>query len=272
MSSFSWQKLREMLAYSWPMIPNSLSFWVMNLSDRWIVTFVLGIEANAVYVVANKIPNLLAILQTTFTFAWQENASMAVKDKDAGAYYSEMFDDFFTVLAGAMAGLLAFTPLLFKILINEQYAAAYPQMSFLFLGMVFATLSSFLGGIYTAHKKTKSVGITTLLAAICNIIINVAFIRVIGLYAASLSTLFSYLFLTLYRMWDVQKFEKITYKWPKIIGNLIILAGMGILCSRNVLGLNIFNFIFGMVYAAVLCRKIIFALLERVKNRLHRKK
>ena len=69
-----------MLGYSWPMIPNALAMWVMNLSDRLIITAVMGVEANAVYAVANKIPNLFTTLQGTYIFAWQENASLSVGD------------------------------------------------------------------------------------------------------------------------------------------------------------------------------------------------
>ena len=73
------------------MVPNNLSNWVLSASDRLVITAVLGVEANAVYAVAGKIPNLLATLQGTFTLAWQENASISANDADAAEYYSNMF-------------------------------------------------------------------------------------------------------------------------------------------------------------------------------------
>ena len=66
----------ELIKYSWPMVPNSMSLWVMRVSDRFVVTLTMGIAANAVYSVANKIPSLLNLAQSTFTMAWQENASI----------------------------------------------------------------------------------------------------------------------------------------------------------------------------------------------------
>lgn len=84
-------ELKELLSYSWPMVPNSLSMWVMNLSDRLVITGVLGLEENAVYSVANKIPSILSLAQSTFTMAWQENASLSSEDNDASDYYTKMF-------------------------------------------------------------------------------------------------------------------------------------------------------------------------------------
>ena len=56
LSMLSRHTLKELIRYSWPMIPNSLSMWVMNLSDRLVLTAVLGVSVNALYAVANKIP------------------------------------------------------------------------------------------------------------------------------------------------------------------------------------------------------------------------
>jgi O-antigen/teichoic acid export membrane protein len=264
LKSISGKNLKGMLSYSWPMIPNSLSSWVMNLSDRLIVTFFMGIEANAMYAVANKIPNLFNTLQGTFIFAWQENASIAVNDGDVGEYYSLMFDRLYTLLIGAMSGLIAITPILFKLLINDQYTEAYYQMPFLFGGMLFSAMSAFMGGIYVAHKKTKSVGITTMLAALSNIIINFAFIKWIGLYAASLSTFISYFVLTLFRMFDVQKFQRLKYNWRKIFIYSGVLLFLGVVCQINNLYLNVLNFILGVAFTLVICRDMILVMIKSV--------
>lgn len=98
-----------------------------------------------------------------------------------------------------MALLIAVTPILFKLLINARYAEAYFQMPLLFFGVFFNFLTAYLGGIYVAFKKTKSVGVTTTIAALLNLLIDIAFVKVIGIYAASISTLVSYMFLFIYR-------------------------------------------------------------------------
>ena len=38
--------LKEILKYSVPLIPNMISWWVVNASDRTIVTAILGIAQN----------------------------------------------------------------------------------------------------------------------------------------------------------------------------------------------------------------------------------
>lgn len=265
---FSFTTIKQMLGYSWPMIPNTLSSWVLAASDRFVLTGFMGLEAVAVYSAANKIPQLFTSVQGTFIFAWQENASLALSDTDVEKYYSDMFDRIFCILTGIMAGLIGATPILFWLLIRGDYADAYPQMPILFMGMFFSALSAFLGGIYVAHKRTKNVGITTMLAAACNLIIDFALVKSIGIYAASISTLVSYMLLAIYRMHDVKKFQAITYKYKKVIICLAVLAEMCVLCWINILPLNIINLIIGCAFAFILNRQIVNGIFKSIKARV----
>ena len=153
---FSLSKMKEMLKYSWPMVPNSMSMWVMNMSDRIVVTLFMGVAANAVYSVANKIPSILTVAQSTFTMAWQESASIVSKEDDADTYYSQMFRTMFNLMAGFLGLLIVATPILFVILVRGDYSEAYNQIPIIFLGMFFYSMSAFLGGIYVAYKKQKA--------------------------------------------------------------------------------------------------------------------
>ena len=244
---YSKDKIIEMLRYSWPMVPNSMSAWVMRVSDRLVVTFFMGTAANAVYAVANKIPSLLNIAQNTFTMAWQENATIVSKDKDASEYYTSMFQVMFDLMAGFFGLLIAATPLLFKLLIRGDYAEAYNQIPILFVGMFFFSMSTFLGGIYVAYKESKSVGITTTAAAACNLIVDISLIRWIGLYAASGSTLISYIFLFVYRSIDVQRMVRIRYKRRHMAVILSIMLIESVLCYQQNLLLNIINIVIGAI-------------------------
>lgn len=259
------ETLKEMIGYSWPMIPNSLSNWVLSLSDRMIITAFLGIEANAIYSVANKIPSLFTTVQGTFVFAWQENASLASKDNDVETYYSKMFDGIFGILVGIMALLIATTPILFWLLIRGDYAESYYQMPILFLGMLFSSLASFMGGIYVAHKKTRNVGITTMLAAACKLAIALIFVHKMEIFAASISTLVSYVFLTIYRMYDVQKFQRVSFDLKKFCLLICCLVTMCIICWINALVLNIVNMIIGVVLAVIVNRKVIKSVLKSLR-------
>lgn len=270
LKAVSIQRIKELLTYSWPMVPNALSNWVLSLSDRLVILNVLGVESNAIYAVANKIPNLVKTFQGTFTSAWQENASISVNDDDSETYYSKMFDSINCIVVGLVAGLIAFTPILFSLLIKGSYDEAYQQMPLLYIGMYFSCMSGFLGGIYIAHMRTKSVGITTLCAAACNLIINLVAIQYIGLYAASLSTMVAYAFLFIFRLFNVKTFQPLKVNYLKLLGMFTIITAMSILAAQRVFWINIANGIVGVIFALLINNNLVRTLFSTMAKKMRK--
>jgi len=220
------KQIKEMIAYSWPVVPNEMSLWVMSVSDRVVITSVLGITKNAILAAATKIPSLINLAQSALVLAWQENASVTANDKDSSKYYSDMFRVMICLQAGVYSMVVAAAPVLFDLLIKGDYGEAYFQIPFLCLGIFFSGLATFLGGIYVGYKKTKSIGITSIGAAVINIVVDIALVYFIGLYAASISTLVSYIALFAFRAINVQKFVEVKFDAKLFVILISIMAGL----------------------------------------------
>ena len=261
---FNKDTLKQLIDYSWPLVPNELSLWVMRLSDRIVVTSVMGLSANAVYAVANKIPSIITLAQTSLTLAWQENAAIASKDEDAPLYYSHMFEVMLRIQAGFLCLVIGSTPILFKILIRGDYKEAYNQMPILCLAIFYASLATYLGGIYVAHKLSKKVGVTTTAAAIVNLVTDIGTIHYLGLYAASGSTLISNLFLCIYRMVDINNIVKLKYKVKTIVSMHLIMAIVCVLFYFDGFLFKAINFILGIVFFSIINRNLILMILKRL--------
>ena len=189
--------------------------------------------------------------------AWQENAAIVSKDEDATAYYSKMFDVIYSMIIGMTGLLIAGTPIMFKILIRGNYDAAYYQMPLLFIGIFFGCMSAFQGGIYVAYMKTASVGITTMLAAACNLLVDFLLVNRIGITAGSISTLISYFLLFIYRMFDVRKIQDIKYNYVKLIGQSLVIIVMCVLCYIRNIYLDIINIVIGVLFFILVNKEMI---------------
>lgn len=104
--------------------------------------------------------------------------------------------------------LMSVSPLLFEILLINNIAKHITRWG-AFLGVFSSCIVPFYGGIYVAKQKTNNVGWSSLVGAILNIIINVLMIRKIGLFAASISTVVSFIIIAIYRTWDLKKYANI---------------------------------------------------------------
>lgn len=247
--------LRKLLKFSAPIVPSSISLWIVNLSDRLLIVHFLGTAANGIYSVANKIPIFYSTAYSIFNLAWTETATKVSEAEDASDYYSSMFNKLYKFLIGIMLALLAVTPILFSVLVNKNYDAAFYQVPFLYFGIFFNSIVNFYSGIYIALKSTKTVGYSSLCGAIINLIINLVLIEHIGLYAASISTAVSYLIIVLYRAFDLRKRIELNYDMMQIIIGIILFVFSAIGCyTRTIIGMivciiiaAIYNFIFNEI-------------------------
>ena len=73
---------KPMIKYSSPLIANSISWWINNASDRYILTFLRGVAENGIYSVSYKIPTILTMFQNIFYNAWSISAIAEFDEED----------------------------------------------------------------------------------------------------------------------------------------------------------------------------------------------
>lgn len=201
--------LKDIVKYSVPLIPNMISWWIVSASDRTIISAVIGVAQNGIYSAANKFSGIFSTLYSVFNLTWTESASININSEDRDEFFSKIFDFIVRFFGSLCLGTIAVMPFVFGILVNEKFAESYYQIPILILGSVFNILVSFLGSVYVAKKLTKEIAKTSIIAAIINIVVNVALINQIGLYAASISTVIAYFAMFIYRWIDVKKYVSI---------------------------------------------------------------
>lgn len=243
--------IKEMFKYSAPLIPNDISWWIVSVSDRSIISLVLGTAANGVYAISNKFPTLLSNVMGIFNMSWCESATLHIDSEDRDEFFSDICNTVVKLFTAIGVGLIACMPFIFPILINSKYDEAFVYIPILVLGVIFNVGVLLYGSIYIAKKMTKQVAATSVIGAIINIVVNVLLIKVIGLYAAALSTMISYFAMMLYRHFDLKKYLTITYEKGLIIKTTLIFAFVIILYYQRNMILNVINLIVVCIYAFI---------------------
>ena len=216
--------IKEMLLYSIPLIPNALMWWVMNVSDRYIITIFLGYTANGLYAIANKIPGLLNIVNSIFFQAWQLSAIEESNSKTKSNFYTNVFNIFATTMLLVTSILVLIIKPMIRLMVSSEYQECWKYTPFLLLGIVFSSFSSFLGTNYIAMKKTNGVFKTSIIGAIINIILNIITIPIIGINGAAISTMISFLVVWILRIKDTKEYVNISINKRGIVNTLFIIG------------------------------------------------
>lgn len=244
--------IKEMYKYSIPLIPNGVSWWIVNVSDRTIISYVLGAGANGLYAVSNKFPTILSSLLGIFNLSWSESAALHINSSDRDEFFSDISNTVVKLFTSLGVGMIACMPFVFPLLINVKYSDAYNYIPILILGAVFNVAICLYSAIYIAKKMTKQVANTSIIGAVINIVVNILLIKYIGLYAASLSTAVAYFAMMLYRHFDLKKYINIKYEAGLMIKTVVIFTFSIILYYQHNLILDIINLIVVVIYAVLL--------------------
>lgn len=221
--------LRELIRYSAPLVPNTICWWVVNSSDRYIILGILGTAYNGIYSISNKFPTILTTITGIFYLAWQESAIREYNSSNRDEFFSKIFHKYYILLFTLCTCAIPMTHIVIEIFVGSDYKSAWMYSGFLYLGALFSALCSFLGLGYQISKETSRSISTTIIAACINVSVNVSLIKIIGLQAASLSTFIAYFFLFIIRVEHTKKYFSLTIDWKKFYGLLCLCMIMIIL-------------------------------------------
>ena len=260
--------IKSMVKYSAPLVPNDISWWIVSVSDRSIISLVLGTAANGIYSVSNKFPTLLSSVFSIFNMSWCESATLHINSKDRDEFFSDICNTVVKLFTSLGAGMIACMPFVFPILINSSYDEAFIYIPILALGVVFNVGVSLYSSIYIAKKMTKEVAATSIMGAIINIVVNVLLIKFIGLYAAALSTMISYFVMMVYRHFDLKKYLNIKYEKGIFIKTILIFAFTIFLYYQRNMLLNIINLIVVCIYAFIINKDFLMGTYKTIIGKL----
>ena len=244
----SFPKMGEVVKYSLPLIPNSLSWWIINTSDRTIIKAVLGSVKNGIYSIAYKIPNLATSVFSVFNISWQETASEMINQEDRAVYFNRIFNRMIILLLTICGGIVACNFIFFGWVFHPDYNEGKYYTALLVSSVIFSSLSTFFGGIQVGLKDTKANGISTIIGAVVNVAIHLCLVWFIGLYAAAISTLLSTIVVALCRGLMLKK--TVRFKLEKKV--FLYIAYYVYICLMATLFENIYLNVINLVFAALI--------------------
>lgn len=247
------EKLKELWKYSIPLIPNSISWWVFNASDRIIVSFFLGLSTNGILASAHKFSSVYITFYNVFHLSWLENISVHIGDDDIEDYYNKMMNVATRFFVSIAIGIIAFMPVIYSIMIDSNYYDGYYQVPIIMIGSIFNVLVALETAIYVAKKNTKAIANTSIVSAIINIISHLLLIKYLGLYAATLSTLLAYFIMFIYRYIDInKKYFKLKFDIKILISSTAVLIILLPIYYFGDLKFRVFGMMISIIYALLI--------------------
>ncbi|MFP3867795.1 MAG: polysaccharide biosynthesis C-terminal domain-containing protein [Desulfobacteraceae bacterium] len=215
--------LKDLIWFGLPLILSSLSFHIMQMSDRFLLQKLSSTHEVGLYSIGLRFANILNImLISPFRIAWGPFSFETAAKTEAKATFRKITNYFFLILCFFGMMVIVWSPSVIKIVTGAQFWDADQVI----LPLVYANICNgmlliFVFGLYLV-KKTKIIALIVTIGAVVNIGLNILVIPKYGMLGAAFVSLFSFVVINLLFYIFSQKYYFIPFDKARLLTILFI--------------------------------------------------
>lgn len=229
------------LQLSLPLIGYSIASQVLSVSDRLMISKMVGNSAVGVYSTLYTVSSLSLMVWTAINASFEPYLYQNMENPKSKIHKLSM-----TMLGmySLVAILLVYlAPEIVRILATEEYYKGIYIMPPIAGGVYFIAVSNLYSDILVYLKKTKMVMISSAIAAVLNVVLNYIMIRGHGYMAAAYTTLVSYIVMALLlSIWANREFRKNMSKMSFVYDNKMIFGISLVTLVVSLLAISIYDY------------------------------
>lgn len=197
---------RNMLAFSLPLVPTSLSWWLLSSFNNFYILSVLGASLVGLYTASMRVPSILTVLSDIFSQAWLLSALKNYGSDESTKFIRAVHRKFFAMLCFMTGGITLLTYPISNILLSGEFIESWRIIPLLFVSVFWGALVGFYGSIFSAENKTTIQLISTVTGAVVSVIIVMLFLKKYGLSVVTTATMVGYFVVWLIRKLVLKKY------------------------------------------------------------------
>jgi O-antigen/teichoic acid export membrane protein len=253
-------RLKEFLSFGLPLTPRGIAFWLINLSDRYIISFFLGATSVGIYSAGYSLGSLPYAIIGVLSFVLMATLPQL--------YDEGRIDEVKTHLRYTLKYFLAIAiPFLFGAAIlgkpvlrlfstAEIASGGYIVVPLVALAVSLLSIHNIIWNILLLVKKTRILVIVWVIAAALNIGLNLLIVPTMGIIGAAIATLIAYALASAVVSYYSFKEFTFTIDWrfiiKSLIASVIMSAGVWLMRPQSLIATFITVIAGAVIYGVVL--------------------
>ncbi len=182
------------LAYSLPLVPHALAGWVLELSDRAILSRFVPLAQVGIYSLGYQVGTALGLVVVAFNNAWVPYLfkTLAANGQDQDRRLARLAGYFVMVLCFSALGFALMVEPMLRLVVAPAYLPAAAIAPWVIGANVLYGLYVIPIGLLFWKDETRRIPLVTLAAAAVNVGLNLWLVPRYGIAAAAWSTLAAY--------------------------------------------------------------------------------
>ncbi|MFA5400916.1 MAG: flippase [Dehalococcoidia bacterium] len=183
------------LRYGLPLVPATVTLWIINSSDRYIIGYFMDVKNvgiySAIYTIANIISLFLgpanALLLPTVSKSYDDGDTASTKN-----YFKFTLKYTLLLSVPAAFGMSVLAAPLIRILTSTEFMSGSTVLPFIASGLVIFELYSIGNHIFYLVKKTHWILWLLIITAVLNVALTLLLVPLWGIIGAGIASLIAY--------------------------------------------------------------------------------
>ncbi|MGY2221498.1 lipopolysaccharide biosynthesis protein [Pseudomonas gingeri] len=179
--------IRAVLRFGVPLIPHAVGAMMIAMSDRFIITHLLGIGVTGAYAVGVQMGMVVGLLADAFVKAFGPHLFSELKTRDSSSGL-RMVRQCAVVFAGFLAlavGYVSVLPYLYPFIVGEQYSTSLPVAQLIGFGNAFMGMYYVVAGFLFFFERTVPLAKLTLTVGLLSVALTYSLVTWVGVIGAA---------------------------------------------------------------------------------------
>ncbi|MFT4093289.1 MAG: oligosaccharide flippase family protein [Niabella sp.] len=190
--NWNFRQIKDGLAFSLPLLPATLSYLIMTLSDRILLERNISLSRIGIYNVAVTLSYALNIIIQSGYKAIEPEIFRQYKTPFFPKFINHTKSIYFAAIYICAMGLSLFSKDFFYYFTSPPFHEGYKLVPYILCGVIMSGENVIYSGILSAEKNTKAIGWATACGGFLSIVLNIIFIPKIGVWSAAFAHAFAF--------------------------------------------------------------------------------
>lgn len=246
-TKFELKILLNMISYGFPVALGNMVNITFNFTDKYFINWFSSLKHVGTFTLAHKISNIVNVLiVNAFMNAYMHSYFKGVNNVDNERFFSRSFTYFLMGITFCSLILIVFIDEIIVLFTanNQSYFNSSSLVPALTIGLIFGGIRQMFVLPINKIKKTRIIGILSVLAGALNVYLNYRFIPLWGSIGAAYATGIVQILSSLILLYYVLKYVNVSFEWKRIFILLIDFAI--VLVALYMISIN--NFYLGLIF------------------------
>lgn len=198
-NGFNKKIIQDILVFALPLLPLRLMHIVINSSDRFFITYFIGLEESGIYHIGYTIGSIIFILNTVFEKSWTPYLyeKLSSLNVSSNLFISKVSLVFIIVMLITFCILCLLAKVYFNYIVDTKFVDGQIYVFWVALSYLIFTIYQIYAQIIFYHKKTNILLGVSLISIILNLFLNYYMIGFYGSIGAAYATVITFANLSL---------------------------------------------------------------------------